>query len=84
MAADLPANEQTTLTAEPSGIQSPVDIIREILSPKLSIADPDVPYKAPVAVMTGDVDALQELDERKLIELKEVGYIYVIELSKIC
>lgn len=58
--------------AEPSGIKSPVDIIREILSPKLSLVDSDAPYVAPVAVMTGDVDALQELDERKLIELKEV------------
>lgn len=63
---------------EPSGVKSPGDIIRDILSPKMSLAPTDAPYQVPVAVRMGEVDALQDLDERKLIELKEVRHILII------
>lgn len=54
-----------------------MDIINEILNPPLMEFDPTKPYDVPTAVEAGDVNALQDLDERKIIELKEVCcYIY--------
>lgn len=49
-----------------------MDIINEIFNPQLMEFDPTIPYDVPTAVKAGDVDALQDLDERKIIELKEV------------
>lgn len=49
-----------------------MDIINEILNPPLMEFDPTKPYDVPTAVEAGDINALQDLDERKIIELKEV------------
>lgn len=49
-----------------------MDIINEIFNPPLMEFDPTKPYDVPTAVKAGDVNALQDLDERKIIELKEV------------
>lgn len=54
--------------------KTPMEIINDILNPPMPEFDPSVPYAAPTAVKAGDVNALQELDERKIIELKEVGW----------
>lgn len=55
--------------------KSTLEIVTEILGPATksqpAVAD-ERPYDAPVAVAAGDVNALQDLDERRLIELKEV------------
>lgn len=51
-----------------------MDVINEIFNPSLLEFDPKKPYNVPEAVKAGDVEALQDLDERKLIELKEVGF----------
>lgn len=53
--------------------KSAMDIINEIFNPPLMEFDPTKPYDVPVAVKAGDVNALQDLDERKIIELKEVS-----------
>lgn len=52
--------------------KSAMDVINEIFSPQLKEFDSSKPYEAPIAVAAGDINALQDLDERKLIELKEV------------
>lgn len=62
--------ERSNSTAE----KSPMDVINEIFNPSLLEFDPKKPYNVPEAVKAGDVEALQDLDERKLIELKEVGF----------
>lgn len=77
--------ESTANVAEPSapagdGIKqvkqteekTPLEIINDILNPPMPEFDPTKPYNVPTAVKAGDVNALQELDERKIIELKEV------------
>lgn len=61
--------ERSNSTAE----KSAMDVINEIFNPPLLEFDPKKPYNVPEAVKAGDVEALQDLDERKLIELKEVG-----------
>lgn len=60
-----PADEQ-------SDEKTPMEIINDILNPPMPEFDPSKPYNVPTAVAAGDVNALQELDERKIIELKEV------------
>lgn len=50
-----------------------MDVINEIFNPPLLEFDAKKPYHVPEAVKSGDVNALQDLDERKLIELKEVS-----------
>lgn len=52
------------------------DVINEILNPPLKEFDSKKLYEVPKAVQAGDVNALQDLDERKLIELKEVSVIF--------
>lgn len=52
-----------------------MEIINDILNPPMPEFDPSKPYNVPTAVKAGDINALQELDERKIIELKEVCYI---------
>lgn len=58
--------------------KTPSEIINDILNPPMPEFDPSIPYTAPTAVKAGDVNALQELDERKIIELKEVGVDSVV------
>lgn len=53
--------------------KTPMEIINDILNPPMPEFDPSKPYNVPTAVKAGDVNALQELDERKIIELKEVS-----------
>lgn len=48
--------------------------IQEILNPTFKIPETKGPYKIPEAVKAGDVNAMQDLDERKIIELKEVPF----------
>lgn len=52
--------------------KTPIEIVNEILNPPMPEFDPTKPYLVPTAVKAGDINALQELDERKIIELKEV------------
>lgn len=59
--------------AKQSDEKTPLEIINDILNPPMPEFDPTKPYNVPTAVKAGDVNALQELDERKIIELKEVG-----------
>ena len=63
-AQDIRKEEKTSL-----------EIINDIMNPPLMEFDSSKPYNVPDAVKAGDVNALQELDERKLIELKEVREI---------
>lgn len=57
--------------------KSALEVINEIFNPKLPVFDESIPYNIPDAVKAGDVSALQDLDEKKILELKEV-YIYLI------
>ena len=53
----------------------------EILSPVMNALPPesDEPYRPPTAVEAGDVNALQELDERKIIELREAFNLFDLD-----
>lgn len=55
------------------------DIINAILNPALPEFDSTKPYDVPTAVKAGDVNALQDLDERKLIELKEAFLLFDLD-----
>ncbi|XP_037030739.1 myosin regulatory light chain 10 [Bradysia coprophila] len=56
--------------------KTPMEIINDILNPPMPEFDPSKPYNVPTAVKAGDVNALQELDERKIIELKEAFLLF--------
>ncbi|GAB0088256.1 myosin regulatory light chain 2, smooth muscle minor isoform [Sergentomyia squamirostris] len=42
----------------------------------MSLPDENQPYEVPIAVKAGDINALRDLDERKLIELKEAFSLF--------
>lgn len=66
-----PTDDEMKLEKQ-SDEKTPMEIINGILNPPMPEFDPSTPYNVPTAVKAGDVNALQELDERKIIELKEV------------
>ncbi len=76
--ANVVEQEPTDEDIKPVDEKSPREIINDILNPPMPEFDPSKPYNAPTAVKAGDVNALQELDERKLIELKEVCCYFLI------
>lgn len=61
--------------------QSPAALlVQEILSPPVSpLADYEGPYMPPTAVEAGDIKALNELDERKIIELREAFSLFDLD-----
>lgn len=55
-------------------------LMQEILGPVASLPpETDEPYCPPVAVEAGDMNALQELDERKIIELREAFNLFDLD-----
>lgn len=56
-------------------------LAHEILSPVMNTLPPetDEPYVPPTAVLAGDMNALQELDERKIIELREAFNLFDLD-----
>lgn len=56
-------------------------LAQEILSPVMATLPPesDEPYVPPTAVAAGDMNALQELDERKIIELREAFNLFDLD-----
>lgn len=70
-------DERSNSTVE----KSAMDVINEIFNPPLMEFDAKKPYHVPEAVNAGDVNALQDLDERKLIELKEVSIRKIMVFS---
>lgn len=77
---EQPENENDVVevkTAKQPYEKTAMEIINDILNPPMPEFDPSKPYNVPTAVKAGDVNALQELDERKIIELKEVCNIQI-------
>lgn len=56
-------------------------LAHDILSPVVNTLPPesDEPYRPPTAVAAGDMNALQELDERKIIELREAFNLFDLD-----
>lgn len=55
-------------------------LAQEILSPVMSpLPESTEPYVPPTAVQAGDMNALQELDERKIIELREAFNLFDLD-----
>lgn len=74
--------KRTSISQNKLEEKSSMDVINEIFKPPLKEFDTTKLYKAPDAVAAGDVNALQDLDERKIIELKEVlRLIYKVTLE---
>lgn len=56
------------------------DLIEEIAELKKFVpVESTEPYQIPIAVKASDVEALRDLDERKLIELKEAFMIFDLD-----
>ncbi|XP_055679560.1 myosin regulatory light chain, smooth muscle [Lutzomyia longipalpis] len=52
-------------------------LLDEILNaPPIAYPDENLPYEVPIQVKAGDINALRDLDERKLIELKEAFNLF--------
>lgn len=68
---------QRALAEEDEGDESSaMAVINEIFNPKLKIPKTVGHYRVPDEVHAGDVDALKDLDEKKLVELKEVFILF--------
>lgn len=83
-------NENLKETVNENDVEKPIDIqilektaadlIEEISELKKFIpTESSEPYQIPIAVKGSDVEALRDLDERKLIELKEAFMIFDLD-----
>lgn len=71
-AVEQQPTEDVMMEAKQADEKTAMEVINDILNPPMPEFDPSKPYNVPTAIKAGDVNALQELDERKIIELKEV------------
>lgn len=73
----------TNIDKRPAKASSPSAaalLAQEILSPVMSpLTESYGPYVPPTAVEAGDMNALQELDERKIIELREAFNLFDLD-----
>uniref|UniRef100_A0A1B0DP88 Uncharacterized protein n=1 Tax=Phlebotomus papatasi TaxID=29031 RepID=A0A1B0DP88_PHLPP len=82
--APAPQQEDTVHEEDPSEISDSGEkksvaatLLDEILNDApMTLPDENQPYEVPVAVKAGDINALRDLDERKLIELKEAFNLF--------
>ncbi|XP_055903814.1 myosin regulatory light chain LC-2, mantle muscle [Eupeodes corollae] len=72
----LKEKEQRALAEQEVDESSPMAVINEIFNPKLKIPKTVGHYTVPDEVHIGDADALKDLDEKKLVELKEVFLLF--------
>lgn len=80
---EMPAEDADKHRAKEASPSAASLLAQEILSPVMASLPPesDEPYVPPVAVEAGDMNALQELDERKIIELREAFNLFDLDHS---
>ncbi|XP_055848006.1 myosin regulatory light chain LC-2, mantle muscle [Episyrphus balteatus] len=72
----LKEKEQQALAEQEVDESSAMAVINEIFNPKLKIPKTVGHYTVPDEVHAGDVNVLKDLDEKKLLELKEVFLLF--------
>lgn len=79
--SDVPPEDADKRRAKEGSPSAAALLAQEILSPVMATLPPesDEPYVPPTAVEAGDMNALQELDERKIIELREAFNLFDLD-----